>query len=295
VASSRRGSERWAAHAAPTTPRVEVLIPTAGRRAELAVTLAGLASQDDPDFAVVISDQSTERVCSSEPSVRAMVRLLEAQGRHTRVVHHETRRGIAEHRQFLLDQSSAQYVLFLDDDVWLEPGQLQRLTTALDILQCGFVGAAVQGLSYLDDERPDQQGSYESWSDFSVMPETIRKDSPEFARWALHNAANLTHITRGLSLPEGLWVPYKIAWIGGCVLYRRDLLVEAGGFNFWRDLPDHHSGEDVAVQWRLMEMAGGAGILPSGAVHLEAPTTIPVREVDAPDIVFAPTEELRAT
>jgi hypothetical protein len=92
VASSRRGSERWAAHAAPATQRVEVLIPTAGRRAELAVTLAGLASQDDPEFAVVISDQSTERVCSSEPSVRAMVRVLEAQGRHTRIVHHETAR-----------------------------------------------------------------------------------------------------------------------------------------------------------------------------------------------------------
>jgi hypothetical protein len=36
-----------------------------------------------------------------------------------------------------------------------------------------------------------------------------------------------------------------------------------------------------------MERSGGAGILPSGAVHQEAPTTIPVREVDAPDVVFA--------
>jgi hypothetical protein len=36
-----------------------------------------------------------------------------------------------------------------------------------------------------------------------------------------------------------------------------------------------------------MEREGGAGLLPSGAVHLEAPTTIPLRLVDAPDVVFA--------
>jgi hypothetical protein len=37
----------------------------------------------------------------------------------------------------------------------------------------------------------------------------------------------------------------------------------------------------------VMERFGGAGIVPSGAVHLEAPTTIPVRDVDAFDVLFA--------
>jgi hypothetical protein len=36
-----------------------------------------------------------------------------------------------------------------------------------------------------------------------------------------------------------------------------------------------------------MERAGGAGIIPSGAVHLESPTTVIDRTVDAPDVVFA--------
>jgi hypothetical protein len=36
-----------------------------------------------------------------------------------------------------------------------------------------------------------------------------------------------------------------------------------------------------------MERFGGAGVLPSGAIHLEAPTTIPVREADAFDVVFS--------
>ncbi|MUU71305.1 hypothetical protein GK109_08740 [Pseudarthrobacter sp. GA104] len=37
----------------------DVLTPTCNRPAELAVTLAGLAAQAEPAFAVVISDQST--------------------------------------------------------------------------------------------------------------------------------------------------------------------------------------------------------------------------------------------
>jgi hypothetical protein len=36
-----------------------------------------------------------------------------------------------------------------------------------------------------------------------------------------------------------------------------------------------------------MEQFGGAGILPSGAVHLEAPTTVPLRDVEASDVLFA--------
>ena len=49
--------------------------------------------------------------------------------------------------------------------------------------------------------------------------------------------------------------------------------------------PDH-SGEDVAAQWRVMERFGGAGIVPSGAVHLGAPTTMPDGSVDPSDLLF---------
>jgi hypothetical protein len=40
-----------------------------------------------------------------------------------------------------------------------------------------------------------------------------------------------------------------------------------------------------------MEMAGGAGILPTGAVHLESPTTVTDRRVEARDIVLAEPDE----
>jgi len=41
------------------------------------------------------------------------------------------------------------------------------------------------------------------------------------------------------------------------------------------------AGEDVAAQWCVTERSGGAGIIRSGAVHLEAPTTVADRGTDA--------------
>jgi len=264
---------------------VDVLIPTCNRPTELAVTLAGLAAQDGPAFDVVISDQSDGSPPWEQAAVVSMVRTLRAQARPVRLLRHHPRRGLAEHRHFLLEQASADLVLFLDDDVWLEPGTLERMVDALRRLGCGFVGSAVQGLSHLDDDRPAERTTFEVWGD-RVEPEVVRRDSEAFARWPLHNAANLTHQAAELRLAPGSWLAYKIAWIGACVLYRRQALLDTGGFDFWPELSATDVGEDVAAQWRVMENFGGAGILPSGAVHLEAETTLPVRSVDAFDVVF---------
>lgn len=283
--SSRRTAAGWALPADPPTPVIDVLLPTSGRGTELGVVLAGLAAQDDPPFRVVVSDQSADFAMEREPGVQAMLRVLEVQGRAPRVLRHVPRRGIAEHRAFLLDQATAEYVLFLDDDVWIEPGMLATLHAAIERLGCGVVGAAQQGLSFLDDERPDEQAPFAPWEG-EVEPERLRSGAPGTERWTLHNAANLTHIAARTPLPDDGWLPYRVAWLAGCVLYRRSALQAVGGFEFWRRLPANHGGEDVAAQWKVMERFGGAGVLPSGAVHLEAPTTVPDRSVDAASAVF---------
>jgi GT2 family glycosyltransferase len=284
---ARRSSEQWAQRVElPDSVDVDVLLPTCNRPAELGVTLAGLAAQAEPSFAVVISDQSTGSPGWDHPAAAAMVRVLEAQGRPVTRLRHLPRRGLAEHRQFLLEQSSAKKCLFLDDDVWLEPGALHRLSCALDELECGFVGMAPQGLSYLEDRRPEQTAAFEAWEG-PVTAERIRPGAPGFERWPLHSAANLSHISADLSLQPGQWVPYRVAWLGGCAMYRRDALTAAGGFAFWDSLPPDHAGEDVVAQWKVMELYGGAGILPSGAVHLESPTTVTGRGVEARDVVLS--------
>lgn len=283
--SSRRTARDWAKPTDHGEPLIDVLVPTSGRIPELAVTLAGLAAQDDPAFRVTISDQSDEHAMADAAAVQAMLRVLRVQGREVRILRHLPRRGIAEHRAFLLEQATAPFVLFLDDDIWLEPGLLATLHDAIERLGCGVVGSAQQGLSYLDDVRPHEQAPFSTWSD-RVEPERLRPDSPGTERWTLHNAANLTHIAARTELPETGWLPYRVAWVAGCVLYRREALTAVGGFDFWRDLPENIGGEDVAAQWKVMERFGGAGVLPSGAVHLESPTTIPDRAVDAVHAVF---------
>jgi hypothetical protein len=74
-------------------------------------------------------------------------------------------------------------------------------------------------------------------------------------------------------------------------MYRRQALNEAGGFRFWPRLPPEHAGEDVLAQWQVMERFGGAGILPSGAVHLESPTTVPDRSVEAYEAIHGSDRE----
>jgi GT2 family glycosyltransferase len=259
---------------------LDVLVPTRNRPAELAVTLAGLAAQAGTAFGVAVSDQSDGEPGWAHPAAAAMVRVLRHQGRPVLLTRRLPRRGLAEHRAYLLDRSVARYVLCMDDDVWLEPGAVARMVTALRELGCGFVGNALHGLSYRDEVRPDTHGRYEEWTGHPE-PERLEPGTPEWERVHLHSAANLLHVTESLRLPDGQWRAYKVSWVGGCVLYDRQKLVDAGGFDFWRRLPPEHQGEDVAAQQAVMRRYGGAGLVPSGAYHLESPTTVTERGVQA--------------
>src|SRR5699024_1973147 len=129
---------------------------------------------------------------------------------------------------------------------------------------CGFVGYAVQGLSFLHDVRPHETAGVEMWGPEGVRPERIRPSSLSFSRWTLHNAANPTHLAASLNVADDDRFAYRVAWIGGCVLFDRRALDVVGGFDFWDELPPDHAGEDRVAQWRVMEHFGGAGILPSG-------------------------------
>ena len=73
-----------------------------------------------------------------------------------------------------------------------------------------------------------------------------------------------------------------MAWVGGCVLYDTAKLRATGGFEFWRDVPKEHAGEDVLAQLRVMKRYGGCGLIPSGAYHQEVQTTVTNRNFDIP-------------
>jgi len=183
----------------------------------------------------------------------------------------------------MLAASSAPFALFCDDDVWLEPGAVGRLHEAIVELGAGWwarlSGPVLPARPPTDRARTVRAVAGQAGA---------RADRARAACVAtLDPAQRREPRTPGSPPPTAgrALAAYKIAWVGGCVLYDRAVLDAVGGFDFWPDLPPAHCGEDVLVQHRVLARAGGAGILPSGAVHLESPTTVPDRTVQARTVI----------
>lgn len=260
---------------------IHILIPTFKRVKALAVTLTSLYYQTEKSFDIVISDQSPDNVLEQDQTIQTVKRLLEIKGHSLSILKNHPSRGMAQQRQFLLEQSTSAYSLYIDDDLILDDYVVKNMKQTLAKEKIGFVGCAVIGLSYKNDVRPLQQ-NIEFWKD-GITPETIIPKSSEWERYKLHNAANIYHVEQKFKATPDAPIPYKVAWVGGCVMYDTEKLREVGGFSFWKDLPEKHCGEDVLAQLRVMKKYGGCGIIPSGVYHQELETTVPDRKVNAPE------------
>jgi glycosyltransferase involved in cell wall biosynthesis len=262
---------------------VDVLIPTYGRKTGLAVVLTSLLGQTFTDFDVIISDQTEEdKAYLDSIEIVTLVQALQWHGHRVSLYRHLPRQGLAEQRHFLLGQSRAPYVHFLDDDVLLDPPVMERMLRVMQAEKCGFVGCPATGLGYLQDVRPHQQ-NIEVWSG-PVVPEPFGPGTIPWERHMVNNAANPLHLEQKL-VSNGQVVRYKVAWVGGAnVLYDRAKLLSVGGFSWWRRLPPAHAGEEVVVQFLLIRKYGGCGILPSGTYHLGLPTTVEDRTHNATEL-----------
>lgn len=262
---------------------IDILIPTFNRPQSLALTLLSLIWQSFRDFRVIISDQGERAESVSAPVVKAVLRLLKAKGQKVQIHSCTARRGVAANRDFLLSASDAEYCLFLDDDLIIEPDLAGRLAQAMKEERCGFVGSAPIGLSFIADVRPQEQ-AIEFWEG-RVSPEKILPGTPQWQRHKLHNAANIFHLQNRLGLAGKNQRKYKVAWIGSCVLFDSAKLRDCGGFGFWKRLPEDSCGEDVYAQIQVMAKYGGCGLIPSGVYHQELSTTIPRRESNALELL----------
>lgn len=233
------------------------------------MTLSGLSLQSLSDIHLIVSDQS-DRPIEDKAVVRTLRRVIEARGGSVEWHYRVPSKGIAEQRDFLLRQSTADAVLYLDDDVLMEPWVLETLHDVLQTQRCAFVGAFPAGLSHRDDVRPEQQ-AIEYWEG-TVQPEVVEPGTHAWERWNLHRAANLYHLA--LSLRPGERRLYKVAWVASCILYNRQMLLDVGGFSFWSRLPRYHSGEEVLVQNVLMRRWGGCAIIPSGTYYSQVDSTV---------------------
>ncbi|GHO70745.1 hypothetical protein KSC_096370 [Ktedonobacter sp. SOSP1-52] len=271
---------------------VDVLIPTYRRKTGLAIVLASLFGQTFTDFNVIVSDQSpTGQASIDSQEIHVLAEALRFRGHDVKLIHHPERHGMAEQRQFLLGQSNAPYVHYIDDDVLLEPQVLERMLSVIQQEQCGFVGSAAPGIDYLDDVRPHQQ-QIEIW-DGPVTPEPITPESIPWERAPINSAANPLHLEQRYVQEPGQIVRYKVAWVGGAnVLFDRQKLLSVGGFSWWERMPREHAGEEVVVQFLLLRKYGGCGILPCGTYHLCLPTTIEDRQHNATTLFKELLEEI---
>src|SRR5437764_11247450 len=163
------------------------------------MTLSGVAAQTLRDVHVIVADQSQEPVVDSQV-VQTLGRVIEARGGSVEWHFREPIHGIAEQRDFLLKRATAPAVLYLDDDVLMEPWVVERLLETLRAERCAFVGAFPAGLSHRDDVRPHQQ-FVEFW-DGPVRPEAVDPGSPKWERARLHSAANIFHVSQRLAPGE---------------------------------------------------------------------------------------------
>ncbi len=244
------------------------------------MVLTSLIGQTAKGFDVIVSDQTDESESYLESAeIQAAKQALEWRGHDVRLLRNVPRRGLAQQRHFLLEQSRARYVHFLDDDVILEPDVMARMLDVIRDEGCAFVGAAATGLRFLGDRR-EARNRVEPW----VGPVTAEPFEPGTVPWERHkvnDAANPLHLEQELVV-NGQTVRYKVAWIGGAnVIYDREKLLSVGGFSFWDRLPVEHAGEEAVVQFLLVRKYGGCGVLPSGTYHVGLPTSVPDRETNA--------------
>jgi glycosyltransferase involved in cell wall biosynthesis len=261
--------------------QVNVLIPTYRRTTALATTLASLFGQTYRDFDVIIADQTEAERSVHSQELETLTRAFALRGQSVQHVRRSNRRGMAEQRHFLLSQARAPLVLYVDDDLLLDPGVVERMVGVIQSEGCGFVGMAPIGLSHIDDVRPGEQ-QIELWEG-PVQPESYVFETVPWHRYKLHNAANPLHLSAKYARDRV--VRYKVAWVGACVMFDRLKLLDVGGYSWWAELPEEHCGEDVLAELLVMRRYGGCGVLPSGVYHLELPTNVPDRRHNTDDLI----------
>ncbi|NIT35156.1 MAG: glycosyltransferase [candidate division Zixibacteria bacterium] len=106
--------------------RVSVIIATMSRPAELALTVtSAMAGTRAPDEVVVVDASADDRT-------GLLVTQLAAAFKHVRFVWERTAPSLPRQRNAGLDAATGEFVLFLDDDVTLEPAFLEELLKAFD-------------------------------------------------------------------------------------------------------------------------------------------------------------------
>ncbi|MEW2447476.1 glycosyltransferase family 2 protein [Streptomyces parvulus] len=193
-------------------PKLSVVVPMHNVEIFAESTLRSLANNADPDFEFLLVDD-----CSTDATSWMVDRWAERRS-DTRVIRHETNRGIAQARNSGIDAARGEYVTFLDGDDWYGPGYLGELVRDIDALGCDFA-------------RTDHVQA--------TGTERVIKRPPAPVRNTVMDPRD------GIAPPHvETMVDYPFVWAG---IYRRHLF-DDGGMRFATEL---RTAEDRLWIWRL--------------------------------------------
>ncbi|MFB7652320.1 MULTISPECIES: glycosyltransferase family 2 protein [unclassified Streptomyces] len=193
-------------------PKLSVVVPMHNVETFAESTLRSLANNADPDFEFLLVDD-----CSTDATSWVIDRWAERRS-DTRVIRHETNRGIAQARNSGIDAARGEYVTFLDGDDWYGPGYLPELVRSVDELGCDFA-------------RTDHVQA--------TGTERVIKRPPAPVRNTVMDPRD------GIAPPHmETMVDYPFVWAG---IYRRHLFAD-GGMRFATEL---RTAEDRLWIWRL--------------------------------------------
>jgi glycosyltransferase involved in cell wall biosynthesis len=202
-ATADGGSAPWRLPQRMAAAEMTVVICTRDRPAGLRTTLASLRRQDDPEFGVLVVDNS--------PGSPAVAAALEETGPPRRQCVVEPLPGLARARNRALASVRTELVAWIDDDEIADPGWVRRLKQ-------GFAHeagpAAVCGMMLPAELDTEAQVRFEQYGGFNkgrgMTPEILRAGTP--------------------SVTSPLY-PLPPFGAGGNMAFRTEALRAAGGFD----------------------------------------------------------------
>jgi GT2 family glycosyltransferase len=100
----------------PKLPKVSVIVPTYGREQVLCQSIADVLAQDYPDFETIVVDQTPQHLPETETQLSRWADAGQIQWHRLRWA------SLPGARNFAARRSSGEILIFIDDDVRLEPG-----------------------------------------------------------------------------------------------------------------------------------------------------------------------------
>ncbi|NJR50948.1 MAG: glycosyltransferase family 2 protein [Leptolyngbyaceae cyanobacterium CSU_1_3] len=130
------------------TPFISVIVPTYGREEPLQTTLLDILKQDYPHFEVIVVDQTQ----SHQPKIQACLDGLAQEGKIR--LFKVNWASLPGARNYAVKQAKGDVLLFLDDDVLLEPTFLAAHAKNYDRPEVGGVAGRVFDRMKLADFQP---------------------------------------------------------------------------------------------------------------------------------------------